>query len=300
MVSNFSVSNSGTAASCISNATVTWTKRIFGSTISVNDGCTPVASRNVTISPYVTPSVSIDPSPDYIICSNTTLNFTATPVNGGTSPAYQWQENNGSSYVNIGTNSPNYSSNTPVNGDLIRCIMTSNVACPSPGVDTSNVTAMIVGACNNIWQGGTTDWFTPGNWSAGVVPTNCADGANFPPGLSNYPALTGNASCGNVLIQAGASINLQGHNLSVCGNWTAPSSGATITGTGVVIFDGITNATQAISGVTNLGEIKVDNTGGGQVVMQSGSKINLLMALDLQQGNINVTSGTLTFKSTIG
>src|SRR5205085_1559665 len=70
----------------------------------------------------------------------TSVTFTATPVNGGTTPVYQWKKNS----TVVGTNSPSYSSNTFVNGDTIRCIMTSNATCVTGSPVTSTSTVMIV------------------------------------------------------------------------------------------------------------------------------------------------------------
>lgn len=57
-------------------------------------------------------------------CPSTTVTFTATPFNGGINPIYQWKVNGS----NVGINSNTYSYN-PIDGDSVRCVMQSNLAC---------------------------------------------------------------------------------------------------------------------------------------------------------------------------
>ena len=57
-------------------------------------------------------------------CPGSSVTFTATPINGGLAPAYQWKVNG----VNTGANSHIFTYN-PVNNDSVRCIMTSNLSC---------------------------------------------------------------------------------------------------------------------------------------------------------------------------
>jgi uncharacterized protein (TIGR02145 family) len=72
-------------------------------------------------------------------CMGSPVTLTATPVNGGTTPIYQWKING----VNAGNNSPNYTYN-PSNGDLVSCVLTSNIACPLGNPATSNTITMVV------------------------------------------------------------------------------------------------------------------------------------------------------------
>src|SRR5690606_981479 len=67
-------------------------------------------------------------------CEGTNITFSATSANGGASPLYQWQVND----VNVGTNSPAFSSSSLSNGDVVRCIMNSSVTCVTNSADTSN------------------------------------------------------------------------------------------------------------------------------------------------------------------
>lgn len=94
-----------------------------------NTCATRTVSKAITIDPTVTPAVTIAPAPGTAdtICEGTSPSYIATPVNGGTSPAYQWQLNG----INSGTGST-FSYSSPVNGDVVSVELTSNAACPLP------------------------------------------------------------------------------------------------------------------------------------------------------------------------
>jgi len=100
----------------------------------------PASSNTITMAvlPYLAASVSITASSNPV-CQGTLVTFTATPVNGGTSPSYQWKVNGG----NSGTNSPVFAI-TPANGDVILCVMTSNYSCLLANPVTSNSIIMAV------------------------------------------------------------------------------------------------------------------------------------------------------------
>jgi RHS repeat-associated protein len=100
----------------------------------------PATSNPITmaVNPNLPISISIAASANPV-SEGTSVTFTATPTNGGTTPAYQWKKNG----VNVGTNSPGYSY-TPVQGDIITCVLTSNFPCPTGNPATSNSITMIV------------------------------------------------------------------------------------------------------------------------------------------------------------
>ena len=99
------------------------------------------SSNSITfiVIPLTPNSVSISASSTNI-CAGTLVTFTATPVNGGATPSYQWKKNG----VNVGTNSATYTDSGLNNNDSITCVMSSSAVCPSPALATSNFIKMIV------------------------------------------------------------------------------------------------------------------------------------------------------------
>lgn len=97
-------------------------------------------SATVVIVPNVVPAVSIAPSfSGPATCNGTLVTFTATPVNGGTSPTYQWYVNG----VMAGTAANNYSY-TPVNGDVVSVTLTPGAICVSPATAGSTYTVSVL------------------------------------------------------------------------------------------------------------------------------------------------------------
>ncbi|AWH86600.1 hypothetical protein HYN59_16450 [Flavobacterium album] len=74
------------------------------------------------------------------VCSGSPVTFTATPVNGGGAPQYQWKVNGN----NAGTNSPTFTTSTLANGAVVTVVMTSSVLCPTTPTVTSNAITITV------------------------------------------------------------------------------------------------------------------------------------------------------------
>ena len=104
-------------------------------------GCFAIAPVTVTISPILTASVSIS-TPDNPACTGSVVTFTATPLNAGTGPLFQWQVNG----LNVGTNSSNavYAYASPTNGDIVTCVMTSGTGCVTPTATSNAITLSLV------------------------------------------------------------------------------------------------------------------------------------------------------------
>ncbi len=97
----------------------------------------------MTVTASVAPTVAIAlTTGSNPMCVGASATFTATPTNGGTIPAYQWKVNG----VNAGTNSPTFTTSTLTNGQIVTCVMTSNLACANPVTATSNAITIVVAA----------------------------------------------------------------------------------------------------------------------------------------------------------
>ena len=90
-----------------------------------------------------TAAVTIAANKTFPICKGTSVTFTATPVNGGATPSYQWKKNG----VNAGTNSATWTTTGLNNNDVITCVMTSSISGALNNPATSNaITANILTA----------------------------------------------------------------------------------------------------------------------------------------------------------
>lgn len=105
----------------------------------VSNACGPnySAAANLVVNSIAAPTITIT-TPSTKVCNGTIVNFLANTFNAGISPGYQWKKNG----VNVGTNSPGYSSNSINDGDIITCSLTAT-GCTTTTV-TSNAITMSV------------------------------------------------------------------------------------------------------------------------------------------------------------
>jgi hypothetical protein len=103
------------------------------------NGCTGIPYNIITtVNPNIPVSVSISANSNPV-CANTPVILTASPINGGASPSYQWYVNG----IPRGSNSPGFTY-TPLNGDRISVTLNSSLSCTSGNPAQSNNIIMTV------------------------------------------------------------------------------------------------------------------------------------------------------------
>jgi hypothetical protein len=112
-------------------------------TVTSNNTCAiSTANSNVIemkVDSTLTPSIAITSS-STSICENKSATFTASIINGGILPVYEWKKNGN----NAGTNSNVYADNNILNGDIIACVLTSNINCAAASSASSNAITITV------------------------------------------------------------------------------------------------------------------------------------------------------------
>lgn len=111
--------------------------------LTSNASCllTNTATSNIitiTTGSPVNPGVSIIVNP-MSICVGTMVTFTATTINAGTSPVFQWQVNG----INAGTNASQFITSSLVGNDQVKVKLTSNAGCLITPTAQSNVITMV-------------------------------------------------------------------------------------------------------------------------------------------------------------
>ena len=97
--------------------------KVYGFSVRcLKDTCSSYSATGITISPSANP-----------VCLGDSVTVTATPVNGGSSPVYQWKING----LDTGTNAAVFSY-VPLANDTVICILTSNDTCVTNNPATSN------------------------------------------------------------------------------------------------------------------------------------------------------------------
>ncbi len=105
-----------------------------------SSGSSSVSLSNIPIGVSVTPTISISASTNNV-CQGTSITFTASTTNGGSSPTYTWYVN-GSNVT--GVTGPTYTTSSLTNAAQVKCIVTSSAPCVTSSGATSNTLTMTI------------------------------------------------------------------------------------------------------------------------------------------------------------
>jgi gliding motility-associated-like protein/uncharacterized repeat protein (TIGR01451 family) len=165
----------------------------------------------MTVNPNLPVSVLVSASANPV-CAGTSVTYTATPTNGGTTPVYQWKVNG----TNVGTNNPVYSY-IPSNGDLVIVVLTSSVTCSAGSPAVSNIVSTTVNPLTIPTVTGST---TACKNSVGNAYSTQAGMTNYVWTISAGGAITSGAGTNSILVTwnstGNQSVNVIYTNLSDC------------------------------------------------------------------------------------
>ena len=244
--------NVGTNATTYTNASLA-NNDVVTVVMTANNTCQSSATANgnnvtTTVATSVTPSVSVASSDaDNSICSGSSVTFTATPTNGGSTPSYQWKLNG----TNVGTNATTYTNASLANNDVVTVVMTANNTCQSSATANGNNVTTAVNALSNYYTDADGD-----TYGAGTATQACVNpGAGYS---------TNNTDCND----ASASVNPGA--TEICGNsidedcsgadLTCPSGG----------LSAITLSNISVFGVGTQSSVNVNLAAGTNTVESAG------------------------------
>ena len=260
----------------------------------------PATSNSITmaVNANLPVSVSIAAVPSGAVCTGTSVTYTATPTNGGTTPSYQWQVNG----ANVGTSLTTYSY-TPVNGDVVRCILTSNAPCATGSPATSNSITMAVNANLPVSVSiaavpsgavctGTSVTYTATPTNGGTTPSYQwqVNGANVGTSLTTYSytpvngdvvrcILTSNAPCATGSPATSNSITMAVNPL--------PAAAGAITGT-TAVCQGASGVTYSVPSITNATSYTWAYSGTGASIIGSTNSIMINFTATATSGILTV------------
>jgi hypothetical protein len=161
------------------------------------------------------------------ICTGGTITFTATPTNGGTTPAYQWKING----ANVGSNAATYTTNSLLNGNVITCVMTSNLVGVTGNPATSNaINATVTGALTPSVAIALTSGTNPSCAGAAktftATPTNGGATPTYQWKVNGTNVGTNSATYSNATLTAGQIVSCAMTSSLLCANPTSATSNA--------------------------------------------------------------------------
>jgi hypothetical protein len=125
-----------------SNISILFTGNGGELSVSAKNNCGKGLSKTISLSPtQILPATVTSTASSLNPCLGTTVSFTATAVNGGLSPQYQWMKNN---TPIAGATAQTYSTATLATGDKFNVILVSSLTCGALNADTSSEILMTV------------------------------------------------------------------------------------------------------------------------------------------------------------
>ncbi|MCI5090928.1 choice-of-anchor Q domain-containing protein [Phaeodactylibacter sp.] len=189
----------------------------------------PITDFNIILIP-TNPTVTIAADPGNSITTGTSVTFTATPTNGGTSPAYQWKVNG----TNVGTDQATYTSTTLADGDVVTCEMTSNDPCADPTTATSaGITMTVIPPCEGVTN------------RIYVTTTGTGNGSSWANATSDLQAAIDN-TCGVTEIWMAAGTYKPADYPTGCTGCSSPRDYAFVLSSGVKVYGGFAGTETAL------------------------------------------------------
>ena len=179
----------------------------------------------------------------------------------------------------------------PYTNKTIRVTALSDFNCTGQYADLDTQNVVVTSGCSITWVGTSdTSWHNPNNWSPQLVPNACSVDITIPSGTPNRPVISQrDIQVGNITMGDNQRIKLNGHSLSICKNYTGPTTAVKafqMTGTGRVIFNG--SSSQTFTGYGNIDEMELNNASGLSLSNAAFNHISIYRGLHLHSGNLSV------------
>ena len=256
------------------------------------------SSKILTVSPFVAPVVNLFSSLGPTVCEGYPVIYTATQLNGGWSPAYQWTVN-GSPTVT----GPSYTY-TPANTDLVAVTLTSSFPCAVPTTATTNMLMTVVPIVAAV---GTID-VSPGYIVMSGTPVtftaNISSGGGLAPTfqwLRNAIPIPGatNTTYTTSTLNDGDSISLQVVNTDLCSGITTFTAVKMNIGTNVGVQNVGTSASIALLPNPNTGSFTIKGSLGTAATQEVVVEITDMIGQVVYSNKLKVVNGLLDERITL-